>query len=64
MIGLTGGTTSGNGPPVEAVLDTTEYPAGIKISDKRMHELADTGILERHEWHGEWNYTLHPQHTT
>ena len=64
VLGLIGGTTTGNGTPVEAVLDTTEYPAGIKISDKRMHELADTGILERHEWHGEWNYTLHPQHTT
>lgn len=53
-------TTTANGTPVTAVLDTSEYPAGIKIPDEQMQHLADDGILARHDWHGEWNYTLKP----
>jgi hypothetical protein len=26
-----------------------------------MKALTDTGILQRHEYHGEWNYSLYPQ---
>jgi hypothetical protein len=33
------------------------YPLGVKISDK---ELAAVPIT-RHEFHGEWNYTVHPE---
>ena len=43
-----------------AVLDTTEYPTGVKIPDQTMKDLTDTGTLTRHNWHGEWNYTLNP----
>jgi len=25
-----------------------------------MNALTTSGILTRHEFHGEWNYTLHP----
>ncbi|MBI5588979.1 MAG: ISAzo13 family transposase, partial [Deltaproteobacteria bacterium] len=38
-------------------VDTNEYAKGIKITDKEMKTLA----LEREEFHGEWNYTLHPR---
>lgn len=51
-------TTTQAGLTVDAVLDTAEYPIGVKISDQRMKELEETKILERHEWHPEWNYTL------
>ncbi|MFZ3114189.1 MAG: hypothetical protein WA133_08610, partial [Syntrophales bacterium] len=30
---------------------------GIKITDQEIKTLA----LEREEFHGEWNYTLHPR---
>ncbi len=55
-----GATTTASGAPVEAVLDTNEYPAGIKIPDQQMQKLIDDHVLVRHDWHGEWNYTLHP----
>jgi len=63
IVNTIGATTTASGAPVEAVLDTREYPAGIKIPDKQMRELESNGTLTRHDWHGEWNYTLNPTHT-
>ncbi|HUY07662.1 MAG TPA: hypothetical protein VMU99_10420, partial [Acidimicrobiales bacterium] len=37
-----------------AVADTNVYQKGIKVSDA---ELA-TVPLKRHEFHGDWNYTI------
>jgi len=54
-------TTTATGLKVRAVLDTTDYPAGVKIGDKQMRQLAQDGRWVRHDWHGEWNYTLHPE---
>jgi Rhodopirellula transposase DDE domain len=42
---------------VRAELDTGAYDTGVKISDAQMDALP----LTRHDWHGDWNYTLHPQ---
>ncbi len=53
-------TTTCTGLTVRAELDEAPYPKGIKIPDEEMNELATSGILTRHEFHGEWNYTLHP----
>ena len=53
-------TTTSTGLKVHAVLDTTEYPTGVKIPDQTMKDLTDTGTLTRHDWHGEWNYSLNP----
>ena len=53
-------TTTTTGLSVHADLDTATYPTGIKISDKVMKVLTDTGALTRHGFHGEWNYTVHP----
>jgi hypothetical protein len=50
-------TTTRTGLRVHAELDTGTYPAGIKISDAQMQALP----LAPHDWHGQWNYTLHPQ---
>ena len=44
------------GLTVEAHLDPGEYPIGIAISNDRFAALP----LEKHEVHGQWNYTLHP----
>ncbi len=64
VVNSIGATTTASGAPVEAVLDTSEYPAGIKITDKQMRELEANGTLTRHDWHGEWNYTLNPDTRT
>ena len=47
-------TTTSTGLTVHAELDTSAYPAGIQISDAQMAALP----LTRHDWHGDWNYTL------
>ena len=60
IVNLIGTTTTANGTPVNAVLDETEYPAGIKIPDQQMRELESSGVLTRQQWHGEWNYALNP----
>lgn len=60
ILNLIGATTTASGAPVTAVLDETDYPAGIKITDKQIRDLDETGRLRRHDWHGEWNYTLTP----
>jgi hypothetical protein len=49
-------TTTRTGLRVRAQLDEGSYPTGVKISDERMAALP----LTRHDWHGDWNYTLDP----
>jgi hypothetical protein len=47
-------TTTRTGLCVAAELDTDTYPTGVRVSDAQMDALP----LARHEWHGDWNYTL------
>ena len=50
-------TTTRTGLRVRAELDAGAYDTGIKISDRQMEALP----LTRHDWHGDWNYTLRPE---
>ncbi len=50
-------TTTHTGLRVHAELDTAAYPAGAKVSDTQI----DCLPLDRHDWHGDWNYTLRPE---
>jgi hypothetical protein len=50
-------TTTRTGLRVRAELDTGCYPTGVKVSDREMAALPIT----RHDFHGEWNYCLHPE---
>ena len=50
-------TTTRTGLRVHAELDTSAYDTGIKVSDRQMDALP----LARHDWHGDWNCTLHPK---
>jgi transposase len=50
-------TTTRTGLRVRAELDTGAYDTGIKVSDRQMDALP----LTRHDWHGDWNYTLRPE---
>ena len=53
-------TTTRTGLTVQAELDTGTYPTGVTISDQQMAALAIT----RHDWHGDWNYTLRTDQPT
>ena len=53
-------TTTRTGLTVHAELDTNIYPTGVKIPDDDIQALESQGILTRHDFHGEWNYTLQP----
>ena len=39
--------------------DLGQYPTGIHYTEQQVHALP----LTRHDFHGEWNYTLHPADT-
>jgi len=52
--------TTRTGLTVRAELDPGTYATGVKISKAQMDALP----LTRHDWHGDWNYTLHPQAAT
>jgi hypothetical protein len=54
IVELIGATTTRTGLRVQAALDQGTYPLGVKVSDA---ELAAVPIT-RHDWHGEWNYTI------
>jgi hypothetical protein len=54
-------TTTRTGLTVHAELDPGAYPKGTKIPDREIKALETTGVLTRHAWHGEWNYTLCPE---
>src|SRR5690242_9452839 len=60
ILELIGATTTDTGLRVSATLDTGSYPTGIKISDVAMRALPIT----RDAFHGDWNYTLHPNPDT
>jgi hypothetical protein len=50
-------TTTGTGLRVHAELDPGTCDTGVQVSDAQMDALP----LDRHDWHGDWNYTLHPR---
>ena len=50
-------TITRTGLRVRAELDTGTYDTGVQVSDRQMEALP----LTRHDWHGDWNYTLRPE---
>jgi len=54
IVQLIAATTTRSGLTVKAELDQGTYPKGVKITDQQMAALP----LNRHEFHGDWNYTL------
>ena len=57
VINLISNTTTMAGLMVRARLDRRRYPLGKKVSNKEMRLLN----IEKHEFHGDWNYTIHPR---
>jgi Rhodopirellula transposase DDE domain len=54
LIGAT--TTTRTGLRVRAELDRGRYPLGVKVGDQELAAVP----LARHEFHGEWNYSIQP----
>ncbi len=59
IVDLISHTTTHTGLLVQCVLDTGAYPTGIRYTDTDVAALP----LHRHDFHGEWNYTLSPPDT-
>jgi hypothetical protein len=57
IIELIAATTTHSGLTVQADYDPAWYPTGVKITDQQLAAVA----LNRHHWHGDWNYTIHPR---
>ena len=57
IVSLIGTTTTTSGLRVRSEIDKRSYPKGVTITDEQMQQLH----LKRHEFHGDWNYTIHPR---
>jgi hypothetical protein len=53
-VNLISSTTTRAGLTVKSAVDDTFYEKGITVSDKELESIN----LKRHEFHGEWNYTI------
>jgi hypothetical protein len=60
IVDLISATTTTTGLTVHCELDQSHYPKGIAVSDEQMASLDIT----RHDFHGEWNYTIHPRNSS
>lgn len=56
VVNLIGNTRTATGLSIQAELDTTRYPTGVKVSDEELRKLN----LTRDTFHGEWNYSIAP----
>jgi len=56
IINLIAGTTTKKGLKVQAGLDDSLYPSGIKVSDAEFEKIH----IIRNEFNGEWNYRIEP----
>lgn len=59
IIELISATTTTSGLSVQASYDPNWYPKGVKYTKAQMDALP----LHRHDWHGDWNYTVAPTPT-
>jgi len=56
IINLIAATTTNTGLKVYARLDTGSYPKGVEVSDEEFNAIN----IHRHDFHGDWNYTIKP----
>lgn len=58
VVSLIGSTTTAQGLRVRSEIDKSRYEKGVSISDAQMARIK----LQPHAFHGDWNYTIRPQH--
>lgn len=56
IVSLIGATRSRSGLRVRSELDRGRYPDGVTVTEEQMA----TVRFKRHDFHGEWNYTIVP----
>jgi len=56
IVELISNTTTRKGLVVRAALDTHAYETGVKVCDAELAKVK----LTRHDFHGDWNYTIKP----
>lgn len=56
IVSLIAATESRAGLRVRSELDRRRYPAGVSVTDAQLAAVR----LQRHPFHGDWNYTIHP----
>jgi len=57
IVKLISRTATTTGLKVTCRLDRRKYPTGRKVSDEEMKQIR----LERHKFHGDWNYIIRPR---
>jgi hypothetical protein len=57
IVQLIAATTTDAGLKVQCAIDPNTYPAGVRVTDAEMNALN----IQRHDFHGDWNYTISPQ---
>ena len=57
IVSLIGSTTTKAGLRVRTEIDPTRYPKGAVVTDQQMARID----LDHHQFHGDWNYTIHPK---
>ena len=57
VVNLIAQTTTAKGLKVTCRLDRRKYPTGRKVTDEEMKHLN----IQRHRFHGEWNYVIRPK---
>lgn len=57
VVSSIGNTRTESGLEIHAWLDRTTYEKGIKVTDAALSEC----IIKRNDFHGEWNYEIHPR---
>lgn len=59
IVNLIAGTTTSTGLKIYARLDERVYEKGVEVSDEQLAAVSIT----RHDFHGDWNYTIKPSLT-
>ncbi len=59
IVQLIGSTRSKTGLTIRCELDEATYEKGIRVSDEELDDV----VIERWDFHGEWNYTVFPHAT-
>ena len=57
IVNLIGNTTTDTGLRIKAKLDLNTYPKGIEVTDEAVEAIN----IEKHKFHGEWNYAISPK---
>ncbi len=57
IVNLIASTKTRSGLTVRSEIDKAQYPKGLAVSDADLAAIK----IERHEFHGEWNYCIHPE---